>query len=265
MVLGSYLKCNPVRGVTNEDRSLFGTLLSAAAFAAAGYLAYKAYDLAVDEWNMAKKYWDIANNWLNYYKTYFAPVEDQEIEEALALEYVEPSYEIARGRGRASAWFEYRGKLRSAMRCTSRYCTGLRADMLMRISRAQADAVALADGLGYRNERAYVEARNDVYFSRKLETAKRGRDLIAEAPSLGMAAAGIYGDQLNQTWEGLKGAGQYLGYSDYRIRPAYPGTGVSGAGAYEPGGPLMTQLKGQMYGGEPRSGEVNPLTGREWL
>lgn len=224
MVLASDTKCNPVHGVTNEDRSLFGSLLSAAALAVAGISAYKAYELAVDEWNMAKKYWRIAQNWLDYYRNYYAPVEDQEIEEALALEYVDPLYDIARGRARASAWLEFKGKLRQTMNCTSRYCTGLRTDMLVRISRAQADAVAMADGLGYRNERAYTETRNDVIFERKLNTAKRGRDIIADAPSLGMAAAGIYGDQIDQAWEGLVGAGQYLGYMNNRIRPAYPTT-----------------------------------------
>ena len=229
MVLASDLECNPVHGVTNEDRGLFGKILSAAALAAAGYSAYKAFDLANDEWNMAKKYWRIAQDWLDYYKNYYAPVEDQEIDEALKLEYVEPLYEVARGRARASAWIEFKGKMHGTMRCTSRYCTGLRTDMLMRIARAQADAVAMADGLGYRNERAYTETRNDVIFDRKFNTAKRGRDIIAETPSLGMAAAGIYGDQIDQAWEGLKGAGQYLGYYNSRVRPAYPTTYLAGA------------------------------------
>ena len=228
MVLASDLDCNPIHGITNEDRDLFGTILSLAAFTAAGYSAYKAFDLANDEWRMAKKYWRIAQDWLDYYKNYYAPVEDQEIDEALKLEYVEPLYEVARGRARASAWIEFKGKLRGSMRCTSRYCTGLRTDMLVRIARAQADAVAMADGLGYRNERAYTETRNDIIFQRKLETAKRGRDIIAEAPSLGMAAAGIYGDQIDQAWEGLKGAGQYLGYWQNRRDTRYP-TGYLGA------------------------------------
>lgn len=221
-------KCNPARGVTNSDRNIFGTLLSAAALLAATYSANKAYEIAELEWNMAMKYFDIAKWWLDYYNNYFAPVENQEIEEARAIEYEEPIYETARGRARAAAWYEFRGKLRGIMRCTSRYATGLRRDMLVKLARAQADAVAMADGLGYRNERAYIETRNDMLFKRKLETAKRGRNIVAESPSLGAASAGIYGELLDQAWEGLKGAGTFIGYNDNRFQTAYPTTYLAG-------------------------------------
>lgn len=221
-------ECNVKRGVNDEERGLFGNILSAAAIAAAGYNAYKAFDIAKQEWTMAKKYWRIAENWLDYYKDAYAPVEDQELDEAMALEKPEPVYETARGRARTSAWFEFKGQLRKVMRCTSRYCTGLRNDMLMRISQAQAQAVALADGLGYRNERAYVEARDDVRWERRLNTAKRGRDIIAEVSALGMASAGIYGSLLDQAWQGLESAGMYLGYTGRRNQPAYPTTYVAG-------------------------------------
>lgn len=221
-------ECNEARGVNNNERSLFGDILSAAALAAAAYNAYKAYDIAQQEWEMAKKYWRIAENWLDYYKNSYAPVEDQELWEARNQETPQPVYDAARGRARTSAWIEFRGQLRKALRCTSRYCTGLRNDMLMRISQAQAQAVSLADGMGYRNERAYIEARDDVRWERKLNTAKRGRDIIAEVPSLGMASAGIYGSLLDQAWQGLESAGMYLGYSGNRNQPSYPTTVMAG-------------------------------------
>lgn len=226
-------ECNTRRGVNDEERGIFGNILSAAAIAAAGYNAYKAYDIAKQEWNMAKKYWRIAENWLDYYKDAYAPVEDQELREAMALEKPEPVYEAARGRARTNAWIEFRGQLRKALRCTSRYCTGLRNDMLMRISQAQAQAVALADGLGYRNERAYIEARGDVRWERRLNTAKRGRDIMAEVSALGMASAGIYGSLLDQAWQGLESAGMYLGYTDRRNQPSYPTTYIAGTAQAE--------------------------------
>ena len=252
-------ECNKNHGVTDEDRSVFGDILSAAALAAAGYNAYKAYDIAKQEWDMAKKYWRIAENWLDYYKDAYAPVEDQELEEAMALEKPTSVYEAARGRARTSAWLEFRGQLRKAMRCTSRYCTGLRSDMLMRITQAQAQAVSLADGLGYRNERAYVEARDDVRWERRLNTAKRGRDMVAETPALGMASAGIYGSLLDQAWQGLESAGMYLGYSGNRNQPVYPQTYIAGT-AQTVTGPqkynlqatghqLAQALKEEMYAG----------------
>lgn len=228
MVKADDLECNEKHGVADSDRGIFGNILSAAALAAAGYNAYKAYDIAMKEWDMAKKYWRIAENWLDHYRNNYAPVEEQEVAEATDLPITEPKYEIARGRARTSAWIQYKGQLRKALRCTSRYCTGLRGDMLVRIMSAQSEAVALADGLGYRNERAYVEARNDVRWERRLNTVKRGRDIMADVPSLGMASAGIYGSLADQAWQGLQSAGMYLGWENNRNTPRYPETYLSG-------------------------------------
>lgn len=213
--------CNPNRGVSDKDRSLFGKILNLAAVAAAGYNAYKAYDIAMQEWEMAKKYWRIAQNWLDYYEDAYAPVEDQEIDEAMDLPIAEPSYDMARGRAVVNAWLASKGKLRKALRCTSRYCTGLRGDIIVRVKAAEAEAVALAAGLGYRNERAYVEARNDVRWEKRLNTAKRGRDIIADVTALGTASAGIYGSLWDQAWHGLESAGMYLGYENNRNNPSY--------------------------------------------
>lgn len=232
MVLASDLNCNPVHGVNNEDRELFGSILSGAALAAAAANAYKAFDIAYTEWKMAKKYWRIAENWLDYYKDFYAPVENQELDEAMNLPIAEPHYDAAIARARASAWIMFKGKLRDSLRCTSKYCTGLRADMLAQIVMAQGVAVSAAEGLGYRNERAYVEARNDVRWEKRLNTAKRGRDIVAEVTSLGAASAGIYGSLLDQAWQGLAGAGQYLGYTENRLDTRYPTTYLGGQMVY---------------------------------
>lgn len=228
--------CNQKRGVSDNGRSWFGNILAAASVAAAGYNAYKAYEIAEQEWRMAKKYWQIAKNWLDYYKDWFASVEDQELSEAMSIDKMELTPDnvlTARGRARVAAYLEYRGLLKSAIRCTSRYCAGLRADMLADLAAAQADAVSMADGLGYRNERAYVEARNDVRFEKMLNTAKRGRDMVADNVALTRNAAGIYGDMFEQTWAGLTGAGQYLGYWSSRNETQYPTSYVQGRADFQ--------------------------------
>lgn len=214
--------CVPQVGETDADRSLFAKLLTAANIAAAGYATATAIKIAMDEYDLAKRYWRISQDWQNYYKDFYAPVEDQEINEALALANAEPHYDTAQGRARLAAWLEFRGIVPQTLRCTSKYCTGLRADMVADIISSQGAALAMADGLGYRNERAYLESRDDVRFEKQFNTAKRGRDMTADNVSLAKATAGIYGDLYNQAWEGLVGAGTYLGYRANRNKTKYP-------------------------------------------
>lgn len=224
MATGNDTNCIAQRGINDKDKLSLSTILSAAAKLAAGYNTAKAVELATEEWKMAKRYWELANNWLDHYRNNYAPVEDQEIREALALKTPEPQYDVARGRARLVAWLEFRGVVDKALRCTSEYCSGLRAEMLEDIVAAQGAAVAMADGMGYRNERAYIEARDDVRFAQQMNTAKRGRDMVGDNVSLARATAGIYGDLYQQAYAGLAGAGYYLGYSKNRITPQYPTT-----------------------------------------
>lgn len=215
------------QGPTDEGHSVYADILSGAAILAAAYNSAKAVEIALDQWKMAKKYWEIAKWWLDHYKSHFAPVEDQEIEEALNLEHEEPEYETSRGRHRTVAHLRFKGVIRKAMKCTSEYCTGLRRDMLEQLMSAQAEALALADGLGYRNERVYVENREDVRFNKMLNTAKRGRDLFTGNVSFAKTAANAYGEAFEQTWAGLTGAGEYLGYMGNRNPTRYPMEGFS--------------------------------------
>ena len=217
-------------GPTDNGRKLFATLLTAGAIASAAYSAKKAWDIAKKEKEMADKYYNISLKWLNYYNSTFKDVEDKELAEARAIEYVEPEYDVARGRARAVAWTAFAGKLDKATRCLSRYCTGLRQQMLLEFASAQADALALAEGMGYRNERAYVENRNDVLFERKLSVAKRGRNLLPDTTSLAKGAAGIYGDLWNQAWRGMGDAGYYLGYATTNVQ--FPSHYLTGYGDY---------------------------------
>lgn len=224
MALVSDLECFPLHGESDSTKIAIGDLLAGAAIIAAGYNAARAVEIATKEWEMAKKYWAIANNWLDHYKNYYAPVENQEVVEALNLPKAVPEYEVARGRARAVAWIQFKNVLSTAIRCTSKYCTGLRNDMLIDMATAQADAVTLADGMGYRNERAYIESRDDVRFDKMFNTAKRGRDMVADNVSLARTSAGIYGDLFDQAWAGLQGAGSYLGYWSKRNDTHYPTT-----------------------------------------
>lgn len=233
-MLASDLKCKENRGTTDTNlEKILEYLLTGAAVASAIANGVKAVEFAQKEWDLAKRYWRITQNWMDYYQNSYAPVEDQEVREALALTDEEPIYETARGRSRTVAWIQFRGVLRDATRCMSRYCTGLRNDMLAELTAAQVGAVAMADGLGYRNERAYIEARSDERFKRQFETIKRGRNMVAQSVSFARASAGIYGSLFEQSWTGLMNAGQFMGYFFNRNQTAYPNTYMQGRPAFQ--------------------------------
>lgn len=242
MALASDLECQPVRGEDSSQHDYIANLIRVAAIAVAGYNAYKAYDIAKAEWDMAKRHWQIAKDWLDYYRDYYAPVEDQELAEARALKKEEPDYETARGRARTTAWLAFKSKVTDAVRPTSRYATGRRQDILMELTSAQGAAVALADGLGYRNERAYVQSRDDVRFQKIMSVLHRGRDMASDNVSLARETANIYGDQWDQTMKGLNAAGRTLGYLNNRNPTQYPAMSmgmVVGGAAGSMGGYVM--------------------------
>lgn len=229
MASASDVQCNPVRGVGDSGRSLFGSILSAAAIAAAAYNSVKAVSIAMQEWELAKRYWQLSRNWLDYYSSLYAPVEDMEVSEALGLEDEEPLYDTARGRARVAAYIQTKELFNRKQECLPKYHTGRREVVMMRMLAAQADAVAAADGMGHRNERAYLEARDDVRFDKQINTAKRGRNMVASNVSFANATAGIFGSLYDQTWRGLQGAGMYLGYESRRNVTAYPTTFAASA------------------------------------
>lgn len=213
-------------GYNTVTRTLLSSILTAAAIGAAAYNTIRAVSIARQEYKIGERYWDIAEDWLDYYKTEYAPVENKELKEARAVKESDGVFDAARGRARAAAWQQFKGVPAIALRRTSRYETGRRQDLLRRMATAQADALALADALGYRNERAYVLARSDERFKKLLETAKRGRNMAAAPVSFASAASTIYGHLYDQAWEGLKGAGFFLGHQLNRKDVRYPLVGI---------------------------------------
>lgn len=214
----------PGYGPSDEGHTEVANIMSWAARLAALANATQAVAIAIKEYELGDKYYRISNDWLKYYRTKFAPIEEIELDETFKLKDAEPEYEVARGRARAVAWLAFKGKLGEITRCLSRYCTGLRQDMVLELSAGVADAVAMADGLGYRNERAYIESYNDRNYQKTMNTIRRGRNFPGQSVSLAKNTTGIYGDLWDQAWAGLNNAGMYLGYMSVRNATRYPTT-----------------------------------------
>ncbi len=213
--------CNS--GQTDEGKGAVALLLQLAAIAVAGINTAAAIEMAMKQYDIANRYLNISKWWRNFYNTAYKPVEDQELEEARNLKLPKAIYDTARGRAKTYARIEAKGDAENAMMCTSEYCTGLRAALLKdEIEKEMAMAVAL-DQLGYRNERAYLEARDDVIWRRKYNTVKRGRDLLAETINFGQLSFGIFGDLGRAAGQAAGGAMRFLGYARERRETQYPG------------------------------------------
>lgn len=222
-MLASDTACLASHGPTDTGwGQIFSGILTAFAIYAAVKNAETAYKVAKKESQMATRYYNLSKDLLEYYKDNYAKGEDEEVAEALALEKEEPMYDIARGRARAVAWMTSKGIVKKTTKCLSKYCTGLRQEILFDASAAIGESISVADGLGYRNERAYVAARDDVRWDKQMNVIKRGRNMFAAAVSYAKSASGIYGDIGEQAWNGLNSAAFFVGYSFKRNDIMYP-------------------------------------------
>lgn len=227
-------ECTKARGTDDSQAEEIAGLLFTGAMVALGtYMADKAFELAKKEKELADKYFDLAQNWMNHYENTAVPVENAEVGEWGDLKNPEtdgetPAYEAARGRARVSAWLQWKGATQKAFRCTSKYCTGLRKDILTGMGGAQASALAMAEGLGYRNERAYLKTLSDVRFKKKMAILHHGRNMVGGAADFGTESANIYGSMVPQVWEGVKNVSRFAGYFANRAATAYTQTFLGG-------------------------------------
>lgn len=209
-------------GQTNSNKFNIGSIMEAAAIAVALLNTGAATYLAAQQYEIAKDYLDIAKWWRNYYNSTYRPWEDQELEEAWALKEIDPIYDTIVGRTRTYGRLQFKGLAEKSIQCTSEYCTGLREALLKDVINSEATAMAALSNLGYRNERVYVEARNDVRWQRRMEVLNRGRDMIAQNIQFSKLAFGIFGDLGKQAGLGAAGAVRYLGYSWNKNETQYP-------------------------------------------
>lgn len=209
-------------GQTDSNKNLVNTIMEAAAVAVAGINTAAAIKMADWQYEIAKQYLDIAKWWRNYYNSAYKPWEDKELEEAWALEEEKPLYDIAVGRSRTYGRLQFKGLAEKSIQCTSEYCTGLREALLKDVLNSEATTLAALSGLGYRNERAFIEARNDVRWKRRTEVMNRGRDMMANNIQFSQLSFGIFGDLGKQAGKGAAGALRYLGYSWNKNETQYP-------------------------------------------
>lgn len=205
--------CNPTRGVTDYEKPLHAKIMDALAVAVAVINTKAAIEMAMLQKEIADDYLEIAKWWNNFHKEVYRPCEDQELREACGAEFYEPDYDNAVGRATAQAKFLAKNSVQNAIRCSQSYATGLQQGLARDVLVAAAVQESLLANLGYKNERAYKHAKDDVRWKRREQVLNRGRDLMAANVSISQMSHGIYGSLGQQAGAGVGGALGWLGYS----------------------------------------------------
>ena len=230
--------CNS--GITNAGKQSLSKLWSILTAGLAAYNTGQAIYFATQQYDIASDYLKIAKWWHDYKRTYFDPVEDQEINEALALQE-EPIYpDVQEGRAMTAGRIRFKNAVNKAVQCTSEYCTGLRQQLLRDTLAQEAVTMAALYGTGYRNERAHKEARSDVRWKRMINTAARGRDMQANAVSMAQLSFGIFGDLGSSASKSAVGAATLSGYLWNHNTTIYPTT-LKGTATQQSFDPVVTQ------------------------
>lgn len=218
--MATFTNCNT--GVSNTGRITMGGLWAGLTAAMAAYNTGQAIHFATKQYDIAKQYLTISQWWNAYKANFFDPVEDEELNEAMNLTEETPYYDIARGRAQTAGRIRFKNAVNKAVQCTSEYCTGLRQQLLRDTLAQEATSIAALTGLGYRSERAYIEAQSDRRWKRMVATAQRGRGMQAPAVSYAQLAYGIYGNLGAQAGQGAQGAAALAGYMWNRNETIYP-------------------------------------------
>lgn len=212
-------------GQSDSGKNAIGIIGQLAALAVAGYTTAVAITLANKQHEIAKDYLEMSEWWRDYYNSVYRPWEDREIADLNDWNTVEPEYDITMGQTRTTARIQFKNMDYTGIRCTSEYCTGLREAMLKDAHLAEAAATAAMSNVGYQNEKAWVEARNDARWKRILAVLNRGRDMIAENINFMSLSYGIYADLGEQAMQTAGGAIGFLGYARNRRETQYPSLG----------------------------------------
>lgn len=252
--------CSP--GIDNTGKSELSLLWDIIPAVVAAYNTEEAIKFAMRQHEIAKEYLRISEWWRSYYNIYFRPVEDVELAESLASTAETPFYDTMRGRAQTEGRIMFKNAAVKAAQCTSEYCTGLRQQIVFDTIDKEARTIDMLTGVGYRNERAYIEARADVRWQRMLGTVHRGRDMQSTAINSAQLAFGIYGELGQQAAKGAEGAISAFAYMHNRNDTYYPGL-MRSTGAPSQGSATMPSAS---VGPSPMSGYIpHPSIPNVWI
>ena len=182
-----------------------------------------ALKIAKMNYDLAKDYAKLAEDYRNYYNDNYKPIEKELIKEAMdEKEYVRDKDDLYKGQMLISAKLPFVGKAEKLASCTGRYCTGQRQAIINDIMLEQAMVESMVCGMAHRYADDEALTRDTYRWERRNQVLKLGRDIPVEAISYASLATGIFGSIGQQASAAVQGASWYLGFGGDRVETKYP-------------------------------------------
>ena len=188
------------------------TIVQAGQIAVAGINTAAAIVIANKQYEIAKGYLGLAKEMREYWNSTFKPREQAYVAEVFAEAKHTPEYAVQAGRYVVSVRQQFKKKTDDALRCVSRYCTGLSAQLLKDITLAEATALGNAANYAYRYAEGRAENLNDRRLSRQHNALGIGRDMLGQSAKYSQLASDSMGNLGRQAAAGAAGALQALGH-----------------------------------------------------
>lgn len=207
-----------------DDESLINNtkIRAGLEMAIVGINTLTAIRIAEMQYKLAKDYAKLAEDYRNYYKENYEPLEKCLIAEVtINKPYDRHTDKFRKSQMLVSSKLGFSKQLDKNITCTGRYCTGQRMAILNDMLSAQATKESLVAGFAYRASEADFDAREAVRWSRREAVLRIGRDIPSQSVTYAELATGIFGSLGAQAATAANGMANYLGQRYNRNETIY--------------------------------------------
>lgn len=181
----------------------------------------ESYKAAKKEYEIGKRYYQLAKDqWDHFYNNY-RPLEDQELAEIWNEQPYKPDYDNAiRGHTNLTdKLFSNADKHRQAL--MAKYCLCNDVSQFTKTENIKSIVKGDSDNFARRYAEKLAQEKNDLRWNKRIAAMARGRNILNQAASFASKAASLYGEYAKAMGGLANQAAQFSGYVQNRFRTTY--------------------------------------------
>ena len=181
----------------------------------------ESYKAAKKEYEIGKRYYQLAKDqWEHFYKHY-RPLEEQELAEIWNEQPYKPDYDNAiRGHTNLiDKLFNNADKHRQAL--MAKYCLCNDVSQFTKTDNIKSIVKGDSDNFARRYAEKLAQEKNDLRWNKRIATMARGRNILNQAASFASKAASLYGEYAKAMGGLANQAMEFSGYVQNRHRTVY--------------------------------------------